>query len=587
MPGSQRIKISRSMNLSAASLWELMWRREGLTRWWAADAQVTIAARAQAQLPGHPVAAPEAQVVRLRADPLCVVFTWTSRIGVEPRQLSITVGATKQPRTCRLTLEAIEPDDANRSAVLEFLERRLKGLSALVAEIHRRAGEPRQALIVIHGIGEQQPGETIRELVKGLFPQTEKPPIVVREKPDQYDDTYELRRVTLSATARMPKTDIFEVYWASLVRDTRLDHVTSWVRSLMFRSPRRVPRHLRAYFWSVWVLGSTALAILFLIIFGVIPPSLGLPVAVVSALAAALPTLWGATRSGLVATIGDAARYLDPKPDNVARRQQIRASGVRLLEALHDSGRYDRVIVFGHSLGSVVAFDIVSIAWARANRSHRSPQSSTSVALRALEKSHTGHPDRIHERQNAAWCEHRINTQPWLVTDLITAGSPLAHAEVLLTSKTSSLKELVDARIVASSPPRGEDRKGGTRTFSYPITYARPLTGAPAQLTVPDHAAPFAVTRWTNLYFPVTRGINGDPVGGPMPYAFGPGVKNIELSHPGGGFLGFAHTFYWRTRKDHRGHVDELRKALGLDARRELTELNGAMPAYARLKPST
>src|SRR5437764_393830 len=57
---------------------------------------------------------------------------------------------------------------------------------------------------------------------------------------------------------------------------------------------------------------------------------------------------------------GDAARYLHVAPPNIQGRRQIREAGIDLLEKLHQSGEYDRIILVGHSLGSVIGFDILT-----------------------------------------------------------------------------------------------------------------------------------------------------------------------------------------------------------------------------------
>ena len=44
-----------------------------------------------------------------------------------------------------------------------------------------------------------------------------------------------------------------------------------------------------------------------------------------------------------------------------------------------------------------------------------------------------------------------------------------------------------------------------------------------------DHAAPFAVTRWTNLHFPA-NGLKGDPIGGPIPASIGAGVTVVPTA---------------------------------------------------------
>ena len=54
--------------------------------------------------------------------------------------------------------------------------------------------------------------------------------------------------------------------------------------------------------------------------------------------------------------------------ENVAARQTIREAGVDLLTKLHGSGNYDRIIVIGHSLGSVIGYDVLNYALGPAQR---------------------------------------------------------------------------------------------------------------------------------------------------------------------------------------------------------------------------
>jgi hypothetical protein len=84
--------------------------------------------------------------------------------------------------------------------------------------------------------------------------------------------------------------------------------------------------------------------------------------------------------------IGDAARYLSPIPDNIKLRQTIRADGIQLLRKIHESGEYERVIVVGHSLGSVVAYDILKHLWQEYYTDYRQPKTSSQPALARLEK---------------------------------------------------------------------------------------------------------------------------------------------------------------------------------------------------------
>ena len=70
--------------------------------------------------------------------------------------------------------------------------------------------------------------------------------------------------------------------------------------------------------------------------------------------------------------VGDAARYLSSSPSNIKMRQEIRSEGVQLLRKLHEQG-YGRIVVVGHSLGSVIAYDILKNPLGRVQRTVRIP----------------------------------------------------------------------------------------------------------------------------------------------------------------------------------------------------------------------
>lgn len=75
--------------------------------------------------------------------------------------------------------------------------------------------------------------------------------------------------------------------------------------------------------------------------------------------------LFAADRTFLSPVMGDSARYLRARPENIAARQRIREEGVELLEKLHDEKDYDRIVVVGHSLGTIVGYDVLAHLWGR------------------------------------------------------------------------------------------------------------------------------------------------------------------------------------------------------------------------------
>ncbi len=73
--------------------------------------------------------------------------------------------------------------------------------------------------------------------------------------------------------------------------------------------------------------------------------------------------------------------------------------------------------------------------------------------------------------------------------------------------------------------------------------------------------APFAVVRWTNLYFPAQLGFFGDWFGGRLAPVFGTGIKDVPvkgntLGRPGTNLLrhrkfpAAAHSYYFRFPDD-------------------------------------
>ena len=94
-----------------------------------------------------------------------------------------------------------------------------------------------------------------------------------------------------------------------------------------------------------------------------------------------------------------------------------------------------------------------------------------------------------------------IESSPWLITDFVTAGSPLSHAEFLLVRDSEGLRNLVRERLLPTCPPVLEsyemNHPDGTVSYSVPSFM---FTSGKNGKTFPHHAACFAAVRWTNIY---------------------------------------------------------------------------------------
>lgn len=425
----------------------------------------------------------------------------------------------------------------------------------------------RQAVLVIHGIGEQKPMETLRGFVSAVLPA-----VSVYSKPDTISLSYELRRLSATLKTRQ-STDFFELYWADKVEGTSFRHIFQWLRGLLFRLPARVPAHLRALWLATWLL----LILIAALVIGLsVARGAGLIEPRTAAYLALLgPLVLAAPHGFLMYYLGDAARYLSPSPQNVATRRAIREAGVDILRRLHSAGKYDRILVVGHSLGSVIAYDILCYYWAEVNAAFTDPVRLQQDRLAALERllyaTDVVEPIPValyRGYQRALWLEMFRQGHVWRVTDLITIGSPLAHAAILLARDRLDLLQKVRDRELPTNPPQPDEHANLSYVAEPPMRNSDDELVSPR---VPHHAAPFCCVRWTNIFYPAKLGLFGDLVGGPLSSLFGEGIRDIALTS--GGWWRFtllAHTRYWRRRKSAipRGQQDAseaLIAALDLD----------------------
>jgi hypothetical protein len=428
----------------------------------------------------------------------------------------------------------------------------------------------KQAVVLIHGIGEQRPMQTLRGFMRSVWAGGDlKHPHAAPglwSKPDDVSESFELRRLTTSQSRSGLRTDFFEFYWAHMLQGTTLGHVVAWARLLLLRWPSQVPRPLL----GVWLLILAALALAALFALNAALPDdaklLALPAWLSLVIGiAALPALEGVLRM----VVGDAARYLDPAPANIDSRHRIRAAGLTLLANLH--GRdYERIVIVGHSLGSVIGYDVLTHAWAKLHDAHAPPAKPKHAALERLEELAVAQPfdrERYRAAQPDLAQELRANGNPWRVTDFVTLGSPLAYAAILLARDEAELRERQQGRELPTCPPVLEDERvaGKTRRrFSFRKRIEIP-DARDRFIRVPHHAAVFAPVRWTNLFFPPRRTFWGDIISGALAPVFGPGIEDVALSTGQRGGL-LSHTLYWTLPQgaDDAPHVRALRASLGL-----------------------
>ncbi len=487
-----------------------------------------------------------------------------------------------------------------------------------------RQSPKKTAVVVIHGMGNQSPMETLRRFVEAVW--TSVPRLTEPDKPltwskrDFVSHSFETRRITTNHDCKGRRADFYELYWAHMMEDTQLSEVISWFKRLFVRGTDRVPPAVKAPWIAGWVGILVLMAVILvlvwlsLLVFLRAHHSVGGAVLMLVPVAAILVVLWYLRHRVLVQVVGDAARYLTPAPQNIAARSRIRAAGLEFLKALHRRDDYDRIIVVAHSLGTVVGYDLLSLLWSDINTRIHHDAANNSQALQAIEEALgnlLAHPEdeaalsAFRVAQKGYFDEvARIAPDAWKVTDFVTLGSPLTHAHFLMEDDAQPLLPSEERAINASwlqawwkkpDPVTGRVMAlFRARAAQRELPLCPPLTEKGHAFTyeagdhkAPHHAALFAATRWTNIYAPRNNLLWGDVVAGPVASLFGPGVKDVALKGDVAKIL-VAHVHYWDTGHGDREHLEALQAAMNLldqpeaeaweRHRKEAARLTGAAP---------
>ena len=529
------------------------------------------------------------------------------------------------------------------------------------------------AVIMVHGMGEQRPLETIRSFVESVYQHDlslastntdEENMLRISIVPDGTTGSGELRRLTTLDDGPEKRTDFFEFYWADIMDGTPVEAVTSWIDGLLLRSPWRVPAHVRVYLawlmlWGLalvvlfaavataypqvanllgpidrlldWttrhhtIIGEVAyvvgaLYLGFLIVKGLLGGQQKLeatPLLLPAALLAGglVLALWpakmpisghllaAAVTAGvawfmhyLVAPyLGDVVRYVRATPSTVERRRLIRERGLALLEAIHakradstdfedfvgadasNPPAYDRIVLVAHSLGTYVAYDILQMFWEKYGPTHHQPWQPGAPGVQAalagvdafVKKEWVADTPQQYRVEDYLEAQATLRDQlfkaapHWRITDLITLGSPLVHAEFLATDGSLDLEQGFVQRRFAACPPRPDPTQGS-------MLYSTTPDGA----KYPHFAAQFAAVKWTNICDESVVPILGDLVSGKLRPIFGNGIDEHDVKIKRVGRIWplnrvFTHTEYWTWDDSYRRgnlppHLKLLRKALRL-----------------------
>lgn len=353
----------------------------------------------------------------------------------------------------------------------------------------------RAAVVVVHGMGEKRPMETFDGFVRtALNPHDGK--WDYHPRPAEVTDTYEARRYVAPE-----HIEFFEYHWPFLMTAGKYAGVAPTALRLFLRRPGNVPDALLGIWRRVWIVVLAALLVIPILFVSGYALNSDVPAWIIGlTISAVVLIFWfglyrmmaKALVNKKTAPLVDSARYLDPSPYSYAARRAIRGGLVDLLRDLHNDG-YARIVVVAHGVGAYIAYDALTLSWAQSRK------------------------------QGKSWC----------ITDFVTVGAPLTLADLLFTRPP-----LLSGLKTSDGALRGELFEGLLRRGV--------LIGCPPEKDQPESA--FATTRWTNLWFPVTRGSrSGDWFGGELGPLFGSGIHDVAVNgnEPERFKRGSAHTEYF------------------------------------------
>src|SRR5262249_22127127 len=122
------------------------------------------------------------------------------------------------------------------------------------------------AVVVIHGMGDQRPIDTIKAFVTAAW--APDAVITANNLPDPRQDcskpgiprrSQHVPRTTTGESIpsasfpRRVRTDFYELYWADLTAGSTWDQFTGWVCGLLFRPLSRVPPDVRLAWVALWI----------------------------------------------------------------------------------------------------------------------------------------------------------------------------------------------------------------------------------------------------------------------------------------------------------------------------------------------
>ena len=369
------------------------------------------------------------------------------------------------------------------------------------------------AIVVIHGMGNQYPMETITRFAENFF--TKK----IYSAPDRVSGSLDHRKL-IGYDGNNNRYDCFEFYWAHLVEEPKMAETLSWIFNILYFKKSSERFKLYKLFLQMF-LPVVVLGLLYGIywyyencIIGFMSESALIQLGII--FSPIIIYYFLKKRVGVLSkSFGDVIRYTVPHPKNIGIRQRISKSAVDFLTNLHADNEYDEIAIVGHSLGSIIAYEMIVNTFGNLNKSFGNKSGVTQNDANNIILMNDPELRRAGLGPEFAW----------KVNDFITCGSPLCHAHMLMVKNEDAFIKKVDKGEYPVCPANRED-------LFYP-------NKEDSNYFIPTHDSVFSFMRWTNIFF------TNDAVGGNLKNIFGGDIvdhKEKPKTYTG---IRNSHSQYW------------------------------------------
>jgi len=375
------------------------------------------------------------------------------------------------------------------------------------------------AIVVIHGMGNQYPMDTISDFVENLFDG------IKFSTPERVSGSLDHRK--LIGFHKKIQYDCYEYYWAHLVKEPDLSNTIFWLYRLLWR--KTLSERLKEFIVLLRVITFVLpLFIIFFFYFYYIilvcilywhPFWCHILFFVVSIIVFYILKY---CTNLFTQIFGDVIRYTIPHPSSLEFRQKISNNAVEFLTNLHKKD-YSRIVIVGHSLGSIIAYEMIINTFGQFTKEF----APTSTISENFAKQISAMKTQDLRRDTLG------NFFKWKVSDFISCGSPLCHAKMIMVENEEMFDKKVEKGEYPVCPPERDN-------LFYDFRASGNFT--------PTHDSVFGFVNWNNLYF------TNDPVGGDLKNIFKKGIINkkiIPITYKG---IRISHIQYWNKNKELESH---------------------------------